>query len=185
VLAAAEVVIVANAAEPLVGQVVQTAAFTGLRTGELLALRWRHISFPDRILHVQESIVRGQEGSPKSHFRRAVPLSDQAVRAIDAASRREDFISPDDYVFTVTGEPLSEVWLRDNFYAARNATLPGKRPSMGHKRHAGGGGAMVFHDLRHTFGTLAAGNGVELVRLQRWMGHADIQTTERALCPCP
>ena len=179
VLTAAEVLKVSNAADPLIGHAIQTAAFTGLRMGELLALRWRHVSFADRILHVQRSIVRGQEGSPKSHFRRAVPLSDQASRALDAVSRRADFTGPDNYVFTVTGEPLTEIALRDGFYAALNAALPDKRPVAGHRRHENAASYMVFHDLRHTFGTLAAGNGVELVRLQRWMGHADIQTTMR------
>ncbi|WP_249009266.1 site-specific integrase [Conexibacter sp. DBS9H8] len=179
VLTADEVLLVSAAAPQLYCAAIQTAAFTGLRMGELLALRWRHVNITDRILHVQRSHVRGEETSPKSHKRRAVPLSDQAIRALDAASRREFFTGPDDYVFTETGGPLSEVKLRDTFYAALGATLPDKRPGKGHRRRADGAGTMTFHDLRHTFGTLAAGNGVELVRLQRWMGHADIQTTMR------
>ena len=40
---------------------------------------------------------------------------------------------------------------------------------------------IVFHDLRHTFGTQCAGRGIDLRRIQAWMGHADIQTTMRYL----
>jgi integrase len=61
---------------------ILTAAFTGLRMGELLALRWRHVDFANRILHVQRNYVEGEEDSPKSHRRRSVPLSDQAVVAL-------------------------------------------------------------------------------------------------------
>jgi integrase len=36
-----------------------------------------------------------------------------------------------------------------------------------------------FHDLRHTFGTAMAGAGVPMRTLQEWMGHRDLQTTQR------
>jgi integrase len=36
-----------------------------------------------------------------------------------------------------------------------------------------------FHDLRHTFGTAMAAAGVPMRTLQEWMGHRDIQTTQR------
>ncbi|HEV7529716.1 MAG TPA: tyrosine-type recombinase/integrase [Solirubrobacteraceae bacterium] len=36
-----------------------------------------------------------------------------------------------------------------------------------------------FHDLRHTFGTAMAGAGVPMRTLQDWMGHRDIETTQR------
>jgi hypothetical protein len=38
-----------------------------------------------------------------------------------------------------------------------------------------------FHDLRHTFGSLAVDGGDSLVQVQAWMGHADIGTTMRYL----
>jgi integrase len=36
-----------------------------------------------------------------------------------------------------------------------------------------------FHDLRHTFGTRMAAQGVAMRTLQEWMGHRDIKTTQR------
>jgi integrase len=154
--------------------VILVAAFTGLRLGELLALRWRHVNFADRILHVQRGYVDGAEDSPKSHRRRPVPLSDPAIVALDGSSHREHFTGPDDLVFgNVVGEHSDGDQIRDGFYAALEAA------GLGHLREKDN--PIVFHDLRHTFGTLCAASGIDLPRIQRWMGHADLQTTMRYL----
>jgi integrase len=151
-----------------------TAAFTGLRMGELLALRWRHIDFTNRILHVQKNCVDGVEDTPKSHRRRSVPLSDQAVVALDALSRREHFTGPDHLVFgDDVGEHLDDDHVRDEFYAALAAAR------LGYMRELDD--PIVFHDLRHSFGTQCAARGIDLRKIQAWMGHADIQTTMRYL----
>jgi integrase len=101
------------ATEPLRAMFL-TAAFTGLRMGELLALRWRNVDFANRILHVQRNYVEGVDDTPKSHRRRSVPLSDQAVVALDALSRREHFTGPDDLVFAnELGEYANDDEVRD------------------------------------------------------------------------
>jgi len=151
-----------------------TAAFTGLRMGELLALRWRHVDFANRILDVQRNYVEGVEDTPKAHRRRSVPLSDQAVMALDALSRREHFTDPDDLVFgDQVGEHADDDAIRDAFYDALDAA------GLGRLRE--GDEPIVFHDLRHTMGTLCAAAGIDLRRVQAWMAHADIQTTMRCL----
>jgi integrase len=163
---------VARAApDDLLAALFTVAAFTGLRQGELLALRWRHVDFVSRILHVQRNFVRGQEDTPKSHRVRSVPLSDQAMVALDGLSRREHFTGPDDLVFgTVVGGHLLDDDVRDAFYDALKAA------DFGHLRAKPD--PIVFHDLRHTFGTLAIRNA-PVTDVQHWMGHADIQTTTR------
>jgi integrase len=179
--------VASEAASELVRAVFLTAAFTGLRMGELLALRWRHIDFASRILHVQRNYVEGEEDTPKSHRRRSVPVSDQAVVVLEALSRREHFTGPDDLVLCdEVGHHLDDNTVRDEFYAAL------ERAGLGHLRyveppnHANPKGVMrddpiVFHDLRHTFGTQCAARGIDLRKIQAWMGHADIQTTMRYL----
>jgi integrase len=74
------------AANELLSALLIVAAFTGLRQGELLALRWRHIDFADRIVHVQKNFVRGEEDTPKSHRVRSVPLSDQAFLTLERSA---------------------------------------------------------------------------------------------------
>jgi integrase len=151
-----------------------TAAFTGLRMGELLALRWRHVDFTNRIVHVQRNYVEGVEDTPKSHRRRSVQLSDQAAVALDQLSRREHFVGPDDLVFgDELGEHGDDDQVRDAFYDALEAA------GLAHPRE--GDEPIVFHDTRHTFGTMCAGAGIDLRRIQSWMGHAEIQTTMRYL----
>ena len=44
-------------------------------------------------------------------------------------------------------------------------------------RRAGIRDDVVFHDLRHRYGTMMAAAGVPLRTLQGWMGHADIKAT--------
>jgi integrase len=144
------------------GALYTVAAFTGLRLGELLALRWRDVDFSKRIVHVRRSIVLGHEDSPKSHKVRSVPLIDQAARALEGLSRREHFTSDDDHVFVDdVGNFLSDDRLRRRFKTAlEDAGLP----------------PMRLHDLRHTFGTLAV-QVFPLSDVQVFMGHADIATT--------
>jgi tRNA-splicing ligase RtcB (3'-phosphate/5'-hydroxy nucleic acid ligase) len=99
------------AATELLSSMIVVAAFTGLRQGELLALRWRHVEFANRILHVRRNIAAGtiEEDTPKSHRDRTVPLSDQALVALDAVSRREHFTGADDLVFGAeVGRHLSD-----------------------------------------------------------------------------
>ncbi len=145
------------------------AAFTGLRMGELRALRWRDLDFTGRSIHVRRNYTHGKEHEPKSGKVRSVPVIDQAAVALDALSRRERFTAPDDLVFCHDlGGFIDDGDLRQRFYSAL------KRAGLGHKRE--GDKPMVFHDLRHTFGTLAV-KVWELTKVQGYMGHANISTT--------
>lgn len=138
------------------------AAFTGLRMGELLALKWRDVDFAKRLVHVRWSHVQGQENRPKSHRVRSVPLIDQAARALDRLSRREHFTALDDLVFVNTvGRHVDGSALRRRYLAAAE--------SAGLRR-------LRFHDLRHTFGTLAV-QAFPLTDVKAYMGHANIETT--------
>jgi integrase len=163
VLSPAEVEALARAAENEQDAALFTvAAFTGLRLGELRGLRWSDCAFAKHLVHVRRNYTHGAEGTPKSGRVRAVPLSDQAARALDGLSRRERFTDPDDLVFVdEIGGHVSGWRLRNRFEAALDrAGLPQLR----------------FHDLRHTFGTLAV-QGFPITDVKAFMGHADIATT--------
>lgn len=145
------------------------AAYTGLRLGELRALRWADVQFDKQNVIVRASYTHRKLGPPKSGLVRSVPLIDQAAAALDALSRREHFTAPGDLVFcTELGEPVSDDRLRERFYVAL------AKAGLGAKRS--GADPIVFHDLRHTFGTLAV-EAWPLHDVQAYMGHADIQTT--------
>jgi integrase len=170
VLEPSQVEAVAQAAvDPLHAAIITTAAFTGLRMGELLALRWRDVDFARATVHVRHAITRGEEGRPKSGRVRSVPLTDQAAAALDGLSRRDYFTAPGDRVFcTELGETLSDADVRQRFYDALDAADLGDLRTKADP--------FVFHDLRHTFGTLAV-QVFALTDVQAFMGHADITTT--------
>jgi integrase len=170
VLAPEEVMAVArNADDEQDAALFIFAGFTGLRMGELLALRCEDVDFAASAVLVRHNWVRGRLKKPKSGKVRSVPLIDQAATALEALSRRANFTQPGDLVFvSETGTYVDAYDLRQRFYGAL------KRAGLGHKRQVDQ--PLRFHDLRHTFGTLAV-QVWPLVDVQSYMGHANINTT--------
>jgi integrase len=145
------------------GALFLTAAMTGLRMGELLALRWRDVDFATQTMRVTASYTAGTLGTPKSGLGRAVPLVDEVAKALARLGGRERWTGPDDLVFVgMTGEFLDGSALRRRYKKARDAV--GLRP-------------LRFHDLRHTFGSVAI-RTADPRELQEWMGHSDFSTTQ-------
>src|ERR671916_630914 len=66
-----------------------TAAFTGLRQGELIALRWRDIDFTGSAIRVRNSYTNGHLTSPKSGKVRSVPMAPQVAEVLARLSQRE------------------------------------------------------------------------------------------------
>jgi integrase len=131
--------------------------------GELLALRWREVDFAGQSLRVTASYSAGSLGTPKSGLGRAVPMVDGVARALAQLSQREDWIGPDDLVFAGEGGGhLDGSALRRRFKRARDEA--GLRP-------------LRFHDLRHTFGSIAI-RVADPREVQEWLGHADFTTTQ-------
>lgn len=143
-----------------------TAAFTGLRRGELLALRWRDVDFAGQVVRVRASYADGALTTPKSGKVRSVPLAPEVATVLAVLGQRDVWTGEDDLVFVGPGGSfLDGRGLRRRYLTAiRRAGL---RP-------------LRFHDLRHTFGTRMIGKA-DIRRVQEWMGHADIQTTMKYL----
>lgn len=153
--------------------IVVTAAMTGLRQGELIALRWEDINFDSAQLSVRASISRGIAGTPKSFGSiRTVPLAHRVAAILREHRERSSYGADSELVFChpFTGNPYDPSKMRERFYAAM------RRAGLGAKVGLNGGG-ITFHSLRHTFGTHVASAGAPLVAIKDWMGHADIQTT--------
>ena len=148
------------------GTIFLTAAFTGLRKGELIALRWRDVAFANAAIRVRASYALGHLTSPKSGKVRAVPLAPDVAAALARLADRGYMTADDDLVFVGDhGGYLDGSALRRRYVTALD------RAGLRQLR---------FHDLRHTFGTRVIAK-VDIVRVQEWMGHADIQTTRRYL----
>jgi integrase len=143
-----------------------TAAMTGLRQGELIGLRWRDIDLDARKVRVVAPYVRGEFADPKSERSgRSVPLAQRVADALTSHRERSLYAADGDLVFChpETGRPLDRSKLIRRF---KQATEQAEVRQI------------TFHELRHTFGTRMAANGVPLRTIQHWMGHADAKTTQ-------
>jgi integrase len=148
-----------------------TAAFTGLRASELRAMRWRFVDFGDSLVHVERGFTdEGGEDLPKSYRVRSVPMMPQVARSLADLRTREFFTSDDDLVFAnVVGDVLDYDAMYRRYQRAQERA--GVRP-------------LRFHDLRHSFGTMAV-RAFPITDVQTWMGHADIATTRKYIHYAP
>lgn len=147
-----------------------TAAFTGLRRGELLALRWRDVDFAGQVVRVRASYAEGALTTPKSGKVRSVPMAPDVAEALAKLGQRRHWTGNDDLVFVgQAGSYLDGRALRRRYDSALERAALRK---------------LRFHDLRHTFGTRMIAKA-DIRRVQEWMGHADIQTTMKYLHYAP
>jgi integrase len=113
---------------------------TGLRVGELLALRWKNIDLAGRTLRVTETVYDGHFDTPKTQrSNRVIPIGDEASSVLRALCDAP--IKPEDLVFaTQQGQPLSRhnVLRRQLRPACKKLGLHG----------------ITWHSLRHSHATL-------------------------------
>ncbi len=155
---------------------IHTAIFTGLRRGELAALRWSNVDLAGMQIAVAESMIRLKGEyvfrEPKTKKgRRRIPLTKDAACLL--RSLRKHYLTtkirlgPDfrdhDLVFSrADGEPLDPGEVSHRFSAlAEQAGFEGLR----------------FHDLRHTYATMLLRAGVHPKVVQELLGHEHISTT--------
>ena len=132
---------------------------TGLRRGELLGLKWNDIDLEHGSLRVQRQIARIDGEIVEAPLKtknayRTLPLSADAIDVLKAQKKK---CGPSQYVFpSPTGGPISpDSVLHMLHRVLKRAGLPKVR----------------FHDLRHTFATLALQNGVDIKTVSGMLGH--------------
>lgn len=150
--------------EPYRAMVTLIAA-TGLRIGELLALRWSALDLDGGTLAVRESVFEGTFQPPKTlRAVRTIPLGRHAVAALKAHRGRATRTAPEDVVFgNGSGKPLRESKL------LRNALQPAAERA--------GLGRVTWHQFRHIHSSLLNDLRVPVKIAQEQLGHASISTT--------
>lgn len=146
-------------------------AFTGLRLGELVGLRWEDLDEQRGLLTVRRTFSpdghgRLVERSTKSGRSRQVPIIEELMPWLDGARG-----GGHDHIFTgKLGGPFDSGNLARavRWHAIRDqiATFADGHP-------------LRFHDLRHTFLSRLARHGIAPAHIQKVAGHASITTTER------
>ena len=138
-------------------------AFTGLRIGELLALRWRNVDLERGLLRVTQTVYDGHFDEPKSpRSKRSVPLGPRSIEILSA--RKPAVTNPDGLVFcTREGTALD----RHNLL---NREL---KPTCKKLGLAG----VNWHWLRHANATLLDAVGTPLGTVQAILGHSSSEIT--------
>ncbi|HZU72224.1 MAG TPA: site-specific integrase [Acidimicrobiales bacterium] len=164
-----EVADLAEATSPWYRTFIYTAAYTGLRWGELTGLRRKRVDLLRRTITVTEQLtaVDGKLvwGEPKTRAgRRTISISTFLADLLDQQLAERSLPGPDGLVFpNGAGNPVSAPSFTNNILtpARRRAGLIGVR----------------FHDLRHTAVALAIAEGAHPKAIQVRMGHSSSQVT--------
>ena len=148
------------------GLLIRFAGFTGLRAGEMVALRSESIDLLHGRVHVVASATEAYGklhfGSPKTNQRRAVPLPKSLVSELTTHLAGT---SGKDFVFTSSrGGPL-----RHHNFSARDF-----KPAV---TRAGLPEATRFHDLRHSYTAMLIAEGAHPRAIMERLGHSTINVT--------
>ena len=157
--------------------------YTGIRVGELLALRWKDIDFDNKTMLINKSVEEvinrdydennielmkrkginrriQKEGSTKNHASRLIPLNQKAIEALEFTKKYSQYSEPDDYVAaTKYGTCNTD----HNLYRRLTDILKCCNIRV---KQAG------CHTLRHTCASLLFANGLPVEIIASILGHS-------------
>jgi integrase len=174
----------ANAIDPHYKTLILLAANTGMRAGELWALRRKDVDLLRGVIHVRQCVKRdtaAPDAPPKTvdaYGREVGPPKSGKPRTITLGKATRDMLNdhltapapggagPDTLVFLTPGGRAVRhgLWMRKMFGPALKA-LPADKQ------------ALRFHDLRHTCASLLIAAGTPALYVKERLGHASITTT--------
>ena len=152
--------------------VIYLGLYTGLRVGELCALRWENIHFSDRYLHVRHTVQRltRLDTTHKSELILSGPKSISSNRLVPLPA----FLLP-------ILQPYSHPEHPDYFLLSQSANSPmDPRTFQNHYQRIlsqAGLRYLNFHAIRHTFATRCITNGMDPKTLSEILGHSDLKVT--------
>ena len=144
--------------------IVALAGLSGLRRGELAALRWN--DFEGSSVRVDEAVYRGVLGTPKSRNSvRRVALPDVALAFIEEWRQQSRHREPKDFAFSIrTNSPI-------DLNREMERRIKPLAESLGLPRYS-------WHDFRHAYTTWGRQAGVEAETMRDQVGHASVSMTQ-------
>jgi integrase len=135
------------------------AFMTGMRSSELIALRWGDVDWNNRTIQVRRALVRHQTKGTKTHSVRDVDLNDLAHAALIRQKQHTFMRGPNEPIFSCPeGKPwLSERRLREQFF----------QPTL----KACGIRQRKAYNTRHTYATVALMSSINPAYIARQLGH--------------
>ena len=148
-------------------------AHAGFRLpGEALGLRWGAVDFEAGVIRVYDNWVRNAADGTKTPTTAAIPMTPRLAAALRSLKARGWATQDDDFVFAsdLPGQPISEQAIRKAFKLAQQAA--DLKP-------------IRMYNLRHSFGTGLAREGIDVRTIQALMRHERLSTTEQYLAYAP
>ena len=143
------------------------AIYTGIRIGELCALKWGDINFNSQLLHINKTMIRTYTKEDGSQLNITPPKSRSSVRTIPLSKwvmYYANLLRGDDEEYIVTGKIK---YTEPNKYRLYYNRLL-KDLNLPH---------LKFHALRHTFATRCIECGCDYKSLSELLGHSNVSIT--------
>lgn len=150
-----------------------TAVFTGMRRGELLALKWGDIDWNKNLIFVRRSLYFSLKSDAGKRWNFSEPKSKKSIRAIVMSPMLKRAFELHKISCPVSGYDLVFCGRDGNPIDPDNMVKREFIPSL----TAAGLKHIRFHDLRHTYTALLIAQNENIKFIQSQLGHASVQTT--------
>lgn len=138
--------------------------FSGLRRGELLALKWGDVDWNRSKIRVRRSLYKGRFVSPKT---------EHSIREVDVSQRTLDLLNIHKAMYPPMESDLIFRTVQDKPLDPDNMVKREFHPSL----ERAGVRRIRFHDLRHTYATLLIDQGENIKYISKQLGHASVTIT--------
>ncbi|WP_341959914.1 site-specific integrase [Planococcus maritimus] len=155
-----------------------TLALTGLRIGELMALRWQDVDLEKKLISVKHTLINPTNnenayrlGEPKTRkSKRKIPMADSLVSAFIAYKAQLETIEEaqpkEGFVFSKNGgKPLTNTFVRNRLVSIQRKWDYDKK--------------ITLHSFRHTFASLLIERDVSVINVSELLGHSDMTITTK------
>ena len=138
--------------------------FTGLRSGEMIGLKWEDVNFSNKEIHIKRAIKMGEISTPKTS---------NSIRTIDILDNLLPYLEEQ---YKLTGEKKSYVFLNkfDEHYYDIKRIRDSKWKNLLKECDIE---YRTIYQMRHTFATIMIEHGEDILWVSNMLGHADASMT--------
>jgi integrase len=172
--------LVSKAMETSLGPLIYLAVKTGMRKGELFALRWDDIDFDNREIYVQHNIHRFyKEGQLTYQF--STPKTASSCRTIRIGEKTIEVLLMQKQAVNLKRPLAGNRWQELNLVFPNSIGTPLNSSNVNKKYHAileeAGLKRIRFHDMRHIAASIMLSHSVPIMTVSHILGHSQASTT--------
>lgn len=160
--------ILENADDGYMKNFITLMVSTGLRPGEIIALKWSDINFEKQTINIERTRVRAKKGEA---FTDGLPKTESSIRTIDMLSKALEALKEQ---FEITKEK-EYIFINSSGYPFYSHDIIGVNFNKILKK--ANIQARPLYNLRHTFASQLISKGVDIVWVSKMLGHKDVSIT--------